>query len=184
MGLVCNKSGLQFGISTKPFSYRNTGSKKFGHYCWRSKKCNIARSFEPNSHMFLRYRLHGTQNEWENETCHNSEISKMLSPEKEHFKMDTLSKGLNLIKSKDWTIIIDLSDAYLQVQFSKKYKQYLWFCIRWKTLCFGPTAALRVSTNIVSIIAALLRSQNIRITVFLGDWFLVNQSHRYFLQDR
>jgi hypothetical protein len=49
----------------------------------------------------------------------------MLSPEKEHFKMDTLSKGLNLIKSKDWTIIIDLSDAYLQVQFSKKYKQYL-----------------------------------------------------------
>ena len=132
MGLVCNKSGLQFGISTKPFSYRNTGSKMFGHYCWRSKyfikiKCNRTRSFEPNSNMFLRYRLHGTQNEWENETCHNSEISKMLSPEKEHFKMDTLSKGLNLIKSKDWTIIIDLSDAYLQVQFSKKYKQYLWF---------------------------------------------------------
>ena len=40
--------------------------------------------------MVLRYRLHGTQNELENETCHNSEISKMLSPEKEHFKMDTL----------------------------------------------------------------------------------------------
>jgi hypothetical protein len=27
MDLVCNKSGLQFGIPTKPFSYRNTGNK-------------------------------------------------------------------------------------------------------------------------------------------------------------
>ena len=30
---------------------------------------------------------------------------------KTHFKMDTLSKGLHLIKSKDWTTILDLSDA-------------------------------------------------------------------------
>ena len=33
--------------------------------------------------------------------------------------MDTLSKGLNLMKSKDWTIILDLSDAYLQVPIFK-----------------------------------------------------------------
>jgi hypothetical protein len=54
--------------------------------------------------MCLQYRLHGTQKEWENETCHKSEISKMVSPEKNHFKMDTLIKGLNLTKSKDGTI--------------------------------------------------------------------------------
>ena len=30
------------------------------------------------------------------------------------------SKGLNLIKSKDWTIFLDLSDAYLQVPIFKK----------------------------------------------------------------
>jgi hypothetical protein len=70
--------------------------------------------------MFLQYRLHGTQKEWENEICHKSEISKTLSQEKNHFKMDTLSKGLNLIKSKDWTIILDLSDAYLQAPIFKK----------------------------------------------------------------
>ena len=70
--------------------------------------------------MFLRYRLHGTQKEWENEACHKSEISKTLSPENKDFKMDTLSKGLNLIKSKDWTSILDLSDAYLQVPIFKK----------------------------------------------------------------
>ena len=69
--------------------------------------------------MFLQYRLHGTQKEWENETCPKSEISKTLSPENKHFKMDTLSKGLHLIKSKDWTIILDLSDAYLQVSIFK-----------------------------------------------------------------
>ena len=39
---------------------------------------------------------------------------------KPHFKMDTLSKGPNLIKSKVWTIILDLSDAYLQVPIFKK----------------------------------------------------------------
>jgi hypothetical protein len=65
--------------------------------------------------MFLQYRLHGTQKEWENETCHKSEISG-----KKTFKMDTLSKGLNLTKSKDWTVILDLSDAYLQVPIFKK----------------------------------------------------------------
>jgi hypothetical protein len=70
--------------------------------------------------MFLQYRFHSTQKEWENETCHKSEISKTLSPEKNHFKMDTLSKGLNLTKSKNWTIIVDLSDAYLQVSIFKK----------------------------------------------------------------
>ena len=70
--------------------------------------------------MFLQYRLHGTQKEWENETCHKSEISKTLSPEKKHLRMDTLSKGLNLTKSKDWTIILDLSDAYLRVPIFKK----------------------------------------------------------------
>jgi hypothetical protein len=70
--------------------------------------------------MFLQYCLHGTQQEWENETCHKSEISKTLSPENKHFKMDTLSKGLHLIKSKDWTIILHLSDAYLQVPIFKK----------------------------------------------------------------
>ena len=33
--------------------------------------------------------------------------------------MDTLSKDLDLMKSNDWTIILDLSDAYLQVPIFK-----------------------------------------------------------------
>lgn len=34
--------------------------------------------------------------------------------------MDTLSKGLNLMKSKDWTFILDLPDAYIHVPVLKK----------------------------------------------------------------
>ena len=37
---------------------------------------------------------------------------------KQHFKMDTMSKILNLVKKGDWAMTLDLKDAYLHVPIS------------------------------------------------------------------
>ena len=111
--------------------------------------------------------------------------------QKNHFKMDTMSKVLNLVKPKDWAISLDLTEAYLHIPLFPKHRKYLEvrFCIagqcfQWKCLCFGPTSAPRVFTKIVSVVAAHLRAQNIRLASYLDDWLAVNQIRRQLLQDR
>jgi hypothetical protein len=103
--------------------------------------------------------------------------------------MDTLNKVINLVKPKDWAISIDLRDAYLHVPLFPKHRQYLRFCIQgrcyqWKTLCFGPTSAPRVFTKIVSVVAAILRAQSIRVAIYLDDWLVVNQNKQHLILDR
>ena len=108
---------------------------------------------------------------------------------KTHFKMDTLSKVLNLVKPKDWAISLDLSDAYLHVPIFLKHRKFLRFCVnkkcyQFKALCFGPTSAPRVFTKIVAVVAAHLREQNVRLASYLDDWLALNQIRIYLLQDR
>ena len=99
---------------------------------------------------------------------------------KEHFKMDTLKKVINLVKPNDWAISLDLSDAYLHIPIFQKHRKYLRFCIagqcwQWKCLCFGPSTAPRVFSKVISVIAAHLRAQNIRLASYLDDWLALNQ---------
>ena len=108
---------------------------------------------------------------------------------KEHFKMDTLKKVINLVKPNDWAISLDLSDAYLHIPIFQKHRKYLRFCIagqcwQWKCLCFGPSTAPRVFSKVISVIAAHLRAQNIRLASYLDDWLALNQLKRLLVQDR
>ncbi|VDI09381.1 Hypothetical predicted protein [Mytilus galloprovincialis] len=57
-------------------------------------------------------------------------------------------------------------------------------CLQFSALPFGPTSAPRVFTKVVSVVAAHLRAQGIRLVVYLDDWFLVNQSSLMLVQDR
>lgn len=109
--------------------------------------------------------------------------------QKKHFKMDTLSKVLNLVKANDWAISLDLSDAYLHVPLFPEHRKYLRFCIQgqvyqWKVLCFGPTSAPRVFTKIMSVVVAHLRTLSIRLSAYLDDWFVLNQKNQMLVQDR
>lgn len=108
---------------------------------------------------------------------------------KQHFKMDCLSKVKNLVQQGDWAISIDLADAYLHIPIHVKFRKYLRFCILGKayqfvSMCFGPTVAPRTFTKIISVIAAHLRMQNVRLAVYLDDWFLINQLERLLLLDK
>ncbi|XP_060587193.1 uncharacterized protein LOC132742746 [Ruditapes philippinarum] len=51
-------------------------------------------------------------------------------------------------------------------------------------MCFGPTVAPRVFTKIVSVVAAHLRTQIIRLAVYLDDWLCLNQIHQHLLKDQ
>ena len=69
--------------------------------------------------------------------------------QKNHFKLDTMSKVLILVKPKDWAISLGLTEVYLHIPLFPKHRKYLRFCIagqcyQWKCLCFGPTSAPRV----------------------------------------
>ena len=60
------------------------------------------------------------------------------------------------------------------------HRKYLRFCFQgqcfqWKVMCFGPTVAPRVFTKLVSVVAAFVRTRNIRLTVYLDDWLNLNQ---------
>ena len=108
---------------------------------------------------------------------------------KQHFKMDCLSKVLNLVQKGDWAISIDLSDAYLHIPLHVAHRKYLRFFIQGKAyqftcLCFGPSQAPRNFTKIVTVIAAYLRMQNLRLAVYLDDWFLVNQIRQLLIRDK
>ena len=99
---------------------------------------------------------------------------------KQHFKMDCLSKVKNLVQLGDWAISLDLKDAYLHIPLHVAHRKYLCFYINGKAyqficLCFGSNQAPRNFTKIVTVIAAHLRMQNLRMAVYLDDWFLVNQ---------
>ena len=54
---------------------------------------------------------------------------------KQHFRMDTLTKVLNLVKPKDWAISLDLTDAYLHIPIHKSHLKYLGSAFRDK--CFS-----------------------------------------------
>ena len=102
--------------------------------------------------------------------------------------MDCLSKVINLVQG-DWAISLDLADAYLHIPIHIRFRKFLHFCIQGKAfqftcLCFGSTLAPRVFTKMVSAIAAHLRLQNVRLAVFLDDWFVINQLRKLLLQDK
>ena len=109
---------------------------------------------------------------------------------KQHFKMDTLKSAINLVRQGDWAISLDLKDAYMHIPINKLYRKYLRFCVKgnpclqFKALPFGPTSAPRIFTKVVSVVAAHLRAQGIRLIVYLDDWFIVNPDKIQLLSDR
>ena len=107
----------------------------------------------------------------------------------EHFKMDTMSKVINLVKKGDWAISIDLRDAYFHIPIFPAHRMYLRFCVQgrayqYRALAFGPKTSPRVFTKVVSVVAAHLRMQSIRLAVYLDDWLALNAIRRLLLQDR
>jgi hypothetical protein len=85
-----------------------------------------------------------------------------------HFKMDTITKVLNLVKQGDWAIFKRCIFSHKNFQETQKVYQF-------KAMCFGSTSSPRVFTKVVSVVESHLRKQNIRLAIYLDDWLGVNQ---------
>ena len=106
-----------------------------------------------------------------------------------HFKMDTMSKVLNLVQRGDFGINLDLKDGYFHLKIFKKHRKYLRFCFQkkiyqFRAMCFGPTFAPRVFSKVMSVVAAYLRKQGMRMSVYLDDWLSLNRFKENLYADR
>ena len=77
----------------------------------------------------------------------------------------------------------------MHISIFKSHRKFLRFCIQgkvWQFTClsFGPTIAPRAFTKVVSVVAAHLRMHNVRLAVYLDDWFLVNQFRKMLIADK
>ncbi|XP_060594733.1 uncharacterized protein LOC132749068 [Ruditapes philippinarum] len=94
---------------------------------------------------------------------------------KKHFKMDT---RLGIFNRSQRRI-----HAYPNFP---KTSQVSKVCISREMLSVESNVfvAPRVFTKIVSVVAAHLRTQNIRLAVYLDDWLCLNQIHQHLLKDQ
>lgn len=107
----------------------------------------------------------------------------------QHFKMDTMKTVLNLVKKGDFALSLDLADAYFHIPIFPSHRKFLRFCIagrvyQFKVMAFGPKVAPRTFTKVVSVVAAHVRKQSLRLAVYLDDWLGLNALMQNLLQDR
>jgi len=106
----------------------------------------------------------------------------------QHFKME----GAHLIKETlqkgDYMIKLDLKDAYFSIPIFHPHKKFLRF--KWKnktyqfsSLPFGITVAPYVFTKMLKTPVAYLRRMGIRLTIYLDDVLIMNQTREGALRD-
>ena len=101
--------------------------------------------------------------------------------ETEHFKMENLVTLKSLLNKEDYMINLDLTDAYLTVPMHPDSRKFLRFLLGDKTyeftaMPFGLNVAPRLFTKIMKPVVASLRSQGVRLIIYLDDILIIASS--------
>ena len=94
-----------------------------------------------------------------------------------HFKMETQGSVRSAIRSQEWTVSIDIRDAYLHVPMHQAVRKYLHFLVNKKVyqftcLPFGLVTSPREFTKLLRPVVSLLRQQGVKLHVYLDDWLI------------
>ena len=94
-----------------------------------------------------------------------------------HFKMETQGSVHSAIRSQEWTVSIDIRDAYLHVPIHQAIRKYLRFVVNKKVyqftcLPFGLVTSPREFTKLLRPVVALLRQQGVKLQVYLDNWLI------------
>ena len=94
-----------------------------------------------------------------------------------HFKMETQGSVRSAIRSQEWTVSIDIRDAYLLVPMHQAVRKYLRFMVNKKVyqftcLPFGLVTSSREFTKLLRPVVTLLRQQGVKLQVYLDDWLI------------
>ena len=108
---------------------------------------------------------------------------------KKTFKMDHLKVIIKVMQQGDWTVSIDLTDAYMHIPIRQSHQRFLRFAVdnqvwQFRALPFGPTTAPRIFTKLVSVVVQYLRQQGVQIWTYLDDWILTHQNPNQLLAHR
>ena len=94
-----------------------------------------------------------------------------------HFKMETQGSVRSAIRSQEWTVSIDIRDAYLHVLMHQAVHKYLHFVVNKKVyqftcLPFGLATSPREFIKLLQPVVSLLRQQGVKLHVYLDDWLI------------
>ena len=110
-----------------------------------------------------------------------SPLNKLIA--NETFKMETPASIRQALQVGEYTLQLDLKDAYFHVPIRKAYRKYMRFTAngiiyQYRALPFGLSIAPRIFTKILAPVLALLRKALVRVHAYLDDWImrLYNQS--------
>ena len=93
------------------------------------------------------------------------------------FKMETQASVRASIKENEWTVSIDIQDAYLHVPMARSVRKYLRFMVNGRVyqftcLPFGLATSPREFTKLLRPVVQLLLLQGIKLHVYLDDWLI------------
>ncbi|XP_075783465.1 DNA repair protein RAD51 homolog 2 isoform X1 [Pelodiscus sinensis] len=96
---------------------------------------------------------------------------------KQKFKMVTLASIIPALHKGDWFASLDLQDAYFHITIHPAHRRFLRFVVgaehyQYRVLPFGLSAAPRVFSKTLAVVAAYLRRLNIAIFPYLDDCLL------------
>lgn len=98
-----------------------------------------------------------------------------------HFKMDTPTLVRHAIRPNDWSVSVDLRDAFFHVPINQRDRKWLRF--QWRTvtyqfqvLPFGLNQSPWAFTRMVREVVRWARLQGIRMTSYMDDWLVLAQT--------
>ena len=108
---------------------------------------------------------------------------------KKSFRMTTLKEVGQSIRQGDWSITIDLQDAFLHVPMHKDYRRFLRFSwnvkiYQFRRLPFGLTSSPQVFTDITTPLVEFCRIRGIRVIFYLDDILVLASSRTLLCQHR
>ena len=98
--------------------------------------------------------------------------------QQKRFRMETAMSIRESMQPGDWAVSLDLKDAYFHILIHEADRKYLRFSwegqvYQFKALPFGLAPAPWVFTKITKELCIAVRSQGIRLRVYLDDWLLL-----------
>ena len=96
----------------------------------------------------------------------------MLVP---HLKMEMQGSIHSAITSQEWTVWLDIQDAYLHVPMHQAVHKYLRFVVNKKVftcLPFGLATSVREFIKLLRPVVALLRQQGVKLHIYWDDWLI------------
>ena len=105
------------------------------------------------------------------------QLNQYIDPPK--FTNEGVKEVQDLIESNDNIITVDLKYGFYHIPLASEFRKYVCFqwrgvCYQWRKICFGLNVSPYYFAKIIRPVLSYLRSQGLRLSVFVDDWILLS----------